>query len=60
MSLCLFFMQAGMKSKLEELKSKLDWIERLDTTSEPAPAQPGTEIQGGDDIHNDFRREMLL
>lgn len=58
MSLCLLFMQAGMKSKLEELKSKLDWIERLDTTSEPA--QPGTEIQGGDDIHNDFRREMLL
>ncbi|XP_063403488.1 probable rRNA-processing protein EBP2 [Mytilus trossulus] len=51
---------AGMKSKLDELKSKLDWIERLDTTSEPAPAQPGTEIQGGDDIHNDFRREMLF
>ena len=49
-----------MKSKLEELKSNLDWIERLDTTSEPAQVIPGTEIKGEDDIHNDFRREMLL
>lgn len=51
---------AGMRRKLEELKSNLAWIERLDMTSDPAPAPPGTEIQGDDDIHNDFRREMLF
>lgn len=50
----------GMKRKLDELKSSLDWIERLDTTNAPAPLPPGTEMHGDEDIHNDFRREMIF
>lgn len=50
----------GLKNKLEDLKTKLSWVERLDVTNDPAPAPPGTEIEGEDDIHNDFKRELIF
>lgn len=54
------YLQVGMKNKLDDLKTKLSWVERLDLTNDPAPAPPGTEIEGEDDIHNDFKRELIL
>ncbi|KAJ8311049.1 hypothetical protein KUTeg_011399, partial [Tegillarca granosa] len=53
-------LKVGLKNKLEDLKTKLSWVERLDVTNDPAPAPPGTEIEGEDDIHNDFKRELIL
>lgn len=32
--------QSGLKTKLEQFRLKLPWIERLDFTSEPAPIAP--------------------
>ena len=49
-----------MTAKLADFKCSLPWIERLDLTCEPAPATPGTDIQGDDDVHNDFKRELTL
>lgn len=52
----------GLKQKLEEFKQNLDWVERLDLTSDPAPAPKGTEITeqstSTDPIHDDFKREL--
>ncbi|KAK3090016.1 hypothetical protein FSP39_008543 [Pinctada imbricata] len=49
---------AGMKQKLKEFQNNLEWIERLDLTNAPAPAAPGMELEGEDDVHNDFTREL--
>ncbi|XP_021365970.1 probable rRNA-processing protein EBP2 [Mizuhopecten yessoensis] len=50
----------GLKAKLAELKNGLGWLERLDLTNEPAPAQPGTDMVGDEDIHDDFKRELTF
>lgn len=50
----------GLKAKLSELKNDLDWLERLDLTNEPVQAQPGTDMVGDDDIHDDFKRELTF
>ncbi|XP_069126555.1 probable rRNA-processing protein EBP2 [Argopecten irradians] len=50
----------GLKAKLAELKNNLGWLERLDLTNKPAPAQPGTEMVGDDDVHDDFKRELTF
>ena len=55
-----------MKQSFRNLKSGLPWTERLDLTLDPAPApKPLEELQRlegstGEDIHDDFKREMLL
>ncbi|CAH1243880.1 EBNA1BP2 [Branchiostoma lanceolatum] len=62
---------AGLKQKLADFRQDLDWLERLDVTTDPAPmpaamaevanieAAKGTT--GRDlDVHNDFQREMTF
>ncbi|XP_033737670.1 probable rRNA-processing protein EBP2 [Pecten maximus] len=50
----------GLKRKLVELKNDLGWLERLDLTNKPAPAQPGTDMVGDEDVHDDFKRELTF
>ena len=58
----------GLAKALEELqesKKNLTWIERLDMTVDPAPASRVLEEHlsaqaDGDDVHDDFKREMRL
>ena len=62
MYLCL---KDGMKAALGELQKDLPWIERLDLTTDLAPApkpiQDLEEIHNdGDSVHDDFKREMRL
>jgi len=55
---------AGLKQKLNEFQQSLDWIERLDETSQPAPAPAGaeeeTEAEEDNLANNDFKRELKL
>lgn len=54
-------MQEGLRQKTEELRLRLDWIERLDMTNDPAPPVPGTFVdEEEDDVNNDFQRELKL
>jgi len=61
----------GLKQKLEELKAPVksfNWIERLDhVVVKSAPLAPELAIKeadlskkGGNDVHNDFQREMIF
>ena len=61
----------GLKQKLEELKAPVksfNWIERLDhVVVKSAPLAPELAIKeadlskkGGNDVHNDFQREMTF
>lgn len=64
-----------MKQKLQQFKTTFEWSERLDLTNRPAPtalhnaelgdlevkiSKKGKTINQGDDVHNDFKREMLF
>ena len=57
-------MQEGLKVALTNLKKSLPWVERLDLTVEPAPAAKvmklHEEAESTEEIHDDFKREMLL
>ncbi|KAL5017199.1 hypothetical protein ScPMuIL_006788 [Solemya velum] len=48
----------GMKRKLEELKSSLEWAQRLDITSSPAPTPAGIQHEDLEEVHDDFQREL--
>ncbi|XP_078574836.1 putative rRNA-processing protein EBP2 [Branchiostoma floridae x Branchiostoma japonicum] len=62
---------AGLKQKLADFRQDLDWLERLDVTTDPAPmpaamaevanieAAKGTTARDMD-VHNDFQREMTF
>ena len=70
MNCCLFiaWIQAALKEVLQEIKSDLPWIERMDLTV--CPTRPPNPLLGqlgddpddlsGDEIHNDVKREMKL
>ncbi|XP_023930259.1 probable rRNA-processing protein EBP2 isoform X2 [Lingula anatina] len=48
-----------MKSKLQEISQAIPWVERLDSTCDPAADVLGTEKESGEDVvHDDFKREM--
>ena len=55
-----------MRQALSYIKGDLPWTERLDLTLDPLPApKPLEELQNigassREDIHDDFKREMLL
>lgn len=57
---------AGLEHSLQDLKSDLPWIERMDLTLDPIAApKPMLDQLGsdpdqltGDDVHDDFKREM--
>lgn len=56
----------GLNQALMDLKQNLPWVERLDTTMPPiVPAKPFMDQLGaapddltGEEVHNDFKREM--
>lgn len=55
---------AGLKACLEELKKELPWEERLEMCEEPTRAPQALDdmniSNGADDVHDDFKREMLF
>jgi rRNA-processing protein EBP2 len=58
---------AGLKSKLEQFRLALPWIERLDLVNKPAPLAPELAYEeemrkSSDDanVHDDFKRELLF
>jgi len=55
-------LQAGLLQKLDEIRQKIDWTERLDIVCEPAKAIPGETATDdkGDAAKDDFKRELLL
>jgi len=60
--------KAALKEMVQEIKSDLAWIERMDLTVRPirppTPLQeqlgPDADDLSGDEIHNDVKREMKL
>jgi len=60
--------KSALKEMLQEIKSDLPWIERMDLTV--CPIRPPNPLQdqlgadpddlSGDEIHNDVKREMKL
>ena len=71
----LFFFQAGLRAALVSLKNDLPWVERLDITTDLAPISTAMQLEAeaeisgiaadeenaeGDDVHNDFKRELTL
>ncbi|XP_078657312.1 putative rRNA-processing protein EBP2 [Branchiostoma floridae x Branchiostoma belcheri] len=62
---------AGLKQKLADFRQDLDWLERLDVTTDPAPMPAAmaevTNMEAAKattardmDVHNDFQREMTF
>jgi len=51
-----------MKERLEELKSDLEWIERMDITinTEDLPGIDGDDNNDKNPVEDDFERELML
>lgn len=51
-----------MKAKLEDLKSDLDWIERMDVTisTEDLPGIDNDDKNDKNPVEDDFERELML
>ena len=62
----LFVTQDLMKVRLEELKKEIEWVERLDITTDTKnlPGLPNEETaettQVKDNVEDDFQRELQL
>ena len=60
----LLWFQEGLKAARNLLHKDLPWVERLDLTTDLAPApqalQDLEEIAEEENVHNDFQREMKL
>ena len=48
----------GLLHSLGTLQQDLDWVERLDFTNDPAPVHQAQLEAEGNDVDNDFKREM--
>ena len=63
-----FYLQPGMKQKLEQIAQNLDWIERMDITvtreqedrDETPKTSAASTLTSEKSMHDDFQREMRL
>ena len=53
------FLQPGLKQKLEQMQLKLEWVERMDITSNKSE-KTEEETKDQSVVHDDFKREMRL